>query len=73
MGNFKLTDIISKFDVIWELDTWLAKLKLGAQPKELNLVRKFFPLFLEGKAFHNYRRLSEDGKRESATVSALRQ
>lgn len=74
MESLKLTDIVSKFDGTGELDTWLAKLKLGAELKEVNDIGKILPLFLEGRAFHVYQQLSEDDKKkEVAIVNALRQ
>lgn len=74
MESLKLTDIVSKFDGTGELDTWLSKLRLAAQLKDVDDVGKIIPLFLEGKAFHVYQQIADEEKKSEKTiVNALRQ
>lgn len=51
-----------------EVETWLRKLKLVAQLKEIDKLESFLPLYLDGAAFAVYDQLSADDKKDALKI-----
>lgn len=65
----RIEDMIRSFDgTDGNVDTWLRKVKLVANLKNIEELASFIPLYLEGPAFAVYDQLSETAKQSSGSI-----
>lgn len=68
MESVKLSEVISRFDGTGDLSAWIEKLRYAAKLKNIEDVTPLFPLFLEGRAFQAFQQLSENSRKNEASI-----